>query len=243
MTSRTWVLLVSAACAARAQHLPLPPLPYEYDALEPHMDEATMRVHHLSHAQTYTDKLNAALGKLRADAETKWLAKLGIDELLGHLDQIPEGLRSAIRNAGGGYVNHDLFFASLSPNSGEDHEPTGGPLHEALVRDFGSVSEFKKQFTLAALELFGSGWTWLVLDPASGKLEIDSTANQDTPLMARERPLLGIDLWEHAYYLKHQSRRKDYIADFWRVVDWASLTTRYEAEVAAQASASAKAEL
>ena len=147
--------------AALAQNLPLPPLPYDYASLEPHIDEATMRVHHMSHHQTYTDKLNGALAKLRADPEQKWLAKLGVDALLKRLDDISdEGIRKTVRNAGGGYVNHDVFFHSMSPTGGGSLEGDG--LAGELVRTYGSVMRFKQAFTLAALEVFGSGWAWLV---------------------------------------------------------------------------------
>jgi len=229
-----------AVCGlARGQNLPLPPLPYEYAALEPHIDEATMRVHHLSHHQTYTDKLNGALTKLRADPEQKWLAKLGIDTLLTRLDEVTDlSIRKTLQNAGGGYVNHDLFFNSMSPDGGGTLEGEG--LAAELVKTFGSVKAFKTQFTLAALEVFGSGWAWLAYDSAAKLIKVTSTANQDTPAMkAGVVPLLGLDVWEHAYYLKHQSRRKDYVEAFWEVVNWKEAATRFEAAV----KPAAKAEL
>jgi len=215
--------------AALGQNLPLPPLPYDYVALEPHIDEATMRVHHLSHHQTYTDKLNGALSKLRADPEQKWLAKMGVDTLLQHLDDIgDESLRKTVRNAGGGYVNHDLFFRGMSPDGGGTLEGDG--LAAALVQTYGSVTRFKQVFALAALEVFGSGWAWLVYDTAEQGLRITATPNQDTPAMQRGVvPLLGLDVWEHAYYLKHQSRRKDYIEEFWNVINWHEVAKRLEA--------------
>tara|TARA_B110001452_G_scaffold222906_1_gene195944 strand:- start:281 stop:973 length:693 start_codon:yes stop_codon:yes gene_type:complete len=223
---------------ALGQNLPLPPLTYEYDALEPHIDKDTMRVHHLSHHQTYTDKLNGALGKLRADPEQKWLAKLGIDALLQRLPEVQdEGIRKTLRNAGGGYVNHHLFFAGMSPDGGGTLEGEG--FAAELLKSYGSVSNFKKSFSLAALEVFGSGWAWLV-HSANG-LSITSTQNQDTPAMeAGVTPLVGLDVWEHAYYLKHQSRRKDYIEAFFEVINWLEVSKRYEAAVK---GGSAKAEL
>ena len=193
--------------AALAQNLPLPPLPYEYASLEPHIDEATMRVHHMSHHQTYTDKLNGALAKLRADPDQKWLAKLGVDALLRKLGDISdEDIRKTVRNAGGGYVNHDVFFHSMSPTGGGTLEGDG--LAGELVRTYGSVTRFKQAFTLAALEVFGSGWAWLVYDVREKGLRITATSNQDTPAMQEGMvPLLALDVWEHAYYIKHQSRR------------------------------------
>jgi len=191
-----------------------------------------MRVHHLSHHQKYTDTLNGALRKLRDEASTKYLAKMGVDALLKHLEEVPEAVRKTIRNAGGGYVNHAFFFDCMSPNGGG--EPSGA-LSEALSGSFGGLSAFKQMFTLAALEVFGSGWAWLVYDEkaaaeggASSALRVTATSNQDTPLMQGGLvPLLGIDVWEHAYYLKHQSRRKDYIDDFWAVLNWPEVMERY----------------
>ena len=229
--------------AALAQNLPLPPLPYDYASLEPHIDEATMRVHHMSHHQTYTDKLNGALAKLRADPEQKWLAKLGVDALLKRLDDISdEGIRKTVHNAGGGYVNHDVFFHSMSPTGGGSLEGDG--LAGELVRTYGSVMRFKQAFTLAALEVFGSGWAWLVYDVREKGLRITSTSNQDTPAMQEGMvPLLALDVWEHAYYLKHQSRRKDYIEAFWEVVNWLEVATRLEAAVEQAAQLEDKPEL
>jgi len=233
------VALCFSLCAVGAQNLPLPPLPYDYNALEPHIDEATMRVHHMSHHQTYTDKLNGALATLRADPEQKHLAKMGIDKLLMHLPEVPESLRKTVRNAGGGYVNHDLFFHVMSPDGGG--EPSGA-LATALKQAFGSTAEFKRLFKLAALEVFGSGWAWLVFDSASTSLKVTGTPNQDTPAMeAGTTPILGLDVWEHAYYLKHQSRRANYIDAFWEVVNWVEVESRLEA--AAKAHKAAKAEL
>ncbi len=241
MSARLFVLAAFVELA-HSQNLPLPPLPYEYDALEPHIDTATMRVHHLKHHQTYTDKLNAALSKLRSDPEKKHLAKMGIDALLQHLDDVPEALRGAIRNAGGGYVNHDLFFNCMAPNGGGEPQDEG--LLAALKGAFGSLDAFKQSFTLAALEVFGSGWAWLAYDVAADALLITSTANQDTPAMqAGMLPILGLDVWEHAYYLKHQANRKAYIEAFWNVVNWPEVEQRYDAASDAAASAAGKAEL
>jgi Fe-Mn family superoxide dismutase len=229
MMLRTAALLLIAR--ASAQNLPLPPLPYDYNALEPHIDEATMRVHHLKHHQTYTDKLNAALGKLRADATNKHLAKMGVDTLLKHLDDVPEELRGAVRNAGGGFVNHAFFFRTLSPSGGGEPAESS-PLHVAIKRAFGTFDAFKRMFALAALEVFGSGWAWLVYDTASSSLKVSSTANQDTPAMKTGSvPLLGIDVWEHAYYLKHQSNRKAYVDEFWAVVSWPEVEDNLSAAV------------
>lgn len=197
-----------------------------------------MRVHHLKHHQTYTDKINGALAKLRPDPEHKYLAKLGIDTLLAHLDEVPEALRTVVRNAGGGYVNHDFFFRSMSPDGGG--EPTHTALEAAIKKDFGTVFHLKQMFSLAALEVFGSGWAWLVRESESGSLKITVTSNQDTPLMQTGRvPLLGLDVWEHAYYLKHQSNRKGYIEAFWEVVDWPEVGKRLDAA----AEAASKTEL
>ena len=173
--------MLATVLLATAQNLPLPPLPYDYNALEPTIDEETMRLHHLSHHKAYTDKLNGALAKLRADPEQKHLAKMGIDSLLQHLTDVPAPLRNTVRNAGGGYVNHDFFFKSMSPNGGGDD--LEGPLADGLNGAFGNVARFKQDFALAALEVFGSGWAWLVWDSANAALKVTSTANQDTPAM------------------------------------------------------------
>ena len=223
---------------ALAQNLPLPPLPYDYAALEPHIDESTMREHHLKHHQKYTDSLNGALAKLRADAATKHLAKMGVDTLLQHLAEIPdEATRRTVQNAGGGYVNHDFFFRSMAPDGGG--EPQSERLSAALVASFGGSEAFRRIFTVAALEVFGSGWAWLVYDTSAKALSVTSSANQDTPLMEPGKlPLLGIDVWEHAYYLKHQSKRAGYVADFFKVVDWSEVARRLDA-----ATGGAKSEL
>jgi len=218
--------MLAIALAAAAQNLPLPPLPYDYDALEPHIDTATMKTHHLKHHQTYTDKINGALTTLRAEPTLKYLAKMGIDSLLQHLDEVPESSRKTVRNAGGGYVNHELFFSCLSPNGGG--EPEDPALIAAMVKAFGTVDSFKQLFSLAALELFGSGWAWLVYNAQKQALVISSTPNQDTPAMeAGMIPILGLDVWEHAYYLKHQAARKNYVDDFWKVVSWKEVSRRF----------------
>lgn len=184
-----------------------------------------MRVHHLGHHQTYTDKLNGALKKLREDPATKRLAKMGIDTLLQHLDEVPEALRKTVRNSGGGYVNHAAFFDGMSPNGGGEPE---GELGDALRKSFGSFTSFQQMFKLTALETFGSGWAWLVYDVASKSLKVSSSANQDTPAMQPGViPLLGCDVWEHAYYLKHQSKRAAYVDDFFNVVNWPEVMERY----------------
>jgi Fe-Mn family superoxide dismutase len=220
-------MLSLLAVTLLAQNLPLPPLPYDYEALEPHIDAATMRVHHLKHHQTYTDKINGALTKLRSDPQQKHLAKLGVDKLLQHLGEIEDKkVRRIVQNAGGGYVNHDFFFRCMAPDGGG--EPSDA-LGQALAGAFGSVDIFKQLFMAAALEVFGSGWAWLVFDTAKSALSITSTANQDTPAMeAGMVPLLGLDVWEHAYYLKHQSNRKGYVESFFEVVSWAEVARRLD---------------
>jgi len=212
--------------AALGQNLPLPPMPYEYNALEPHIDEATMKVHHLKHHQTYTDKLNGALAEMRASETLKYLAKMGVDTLLQHLEEVPDGkLRNTVRNAGGGYVNHEVFFRTMSPNGGGEPE---GLLLDGLKKAFGTFAAFKQMFTLAALEVFGSGWAWLYYDEKLSSLAVTSTPNQDTPAMEEGVvSLLGIDVWEHAYYLKHQSNRKAYIDAWFNVVNWAEVLDTY----------------
>jgi Fe-Mn family superoxide dismutase len=189
----------------------VPPLPYEYNALEPHIDEATMRLHHDKHHQAYVDKVNAAL-------EGTELAGSPIEEVLKNLDAVPEGKRTAVRNNGGGHYNHSLFWEWLSPDGGG--EP-GGALGDAIASAFGSFDDFKSKLKDAGVNQFGSGWAWLVQD-GSG-LAVVSTPNQDTPLSQGKTPLLGVDVWEHAYYLKYQNRRPDYIDAWWNVVNWAKV--------------------
>lgn len=187
----------------------LPKLKYSYDALEPYIDAQTMELHHTKHHQTYTDKLNAAL-EGHANLQAK-----DIRELLTNLDELPEDIRSAVRNNGGGYLNHWVFWEIMSPDGGGEPE---GKLAEKIREDFGSFEDFKKKMTDAAITRFGSGWAWLVLD--NGKLDVVSTPNQDNPISEGKEPLLGIDVWEHAYYLKYQNRRPDYLEAWWNVVNW-----------------------
>ncbi|HEX9817481.1 MAG TPA: superoxide dismutase [Patescibacteria group bacterium] len=196
----------------------LPKLPYEYSALEPHIDARTMEIHHTKHHQAYLDKLNEALGKVPE------LVDLPIEELLGKLDQVDdEMIKMALRNHGGGHANHSLFWQILSPEGGE---PTGALL-EAITADLGGLAKFKEDFATAATSRFGSGWAWLVV--AGGQLKVLSTANQDSPLMDGQTPILGLDVWEHAYYLTYQNRRPDYITAFWDVVNWAKVSELYSA--------------
>ncbi|WP_040228801.1 superoxide dismutase SodA [Bhargavaea cecembensis] len=194
----------------------LPELPYAYDALEPHIDKETMEIHHTKHHNTYVTNLNAAV-------EGTDLADKSIEEVLRNFDSVPEDKKTAVRNNGGGHANHSLFWVLLSPNGGG--EPTGA-LAEAINKKFGSFEKFKEEFETAAKGRFGSGWAWLVIN--NGELEITSTANQDSPLMEGKTPILGLDVWEHAYYLKYQNRRPEYAAAFWNVVNWDEVAKRYE---------------
>ncbi|GEN46534.1 superoxide dismutase [Alkalibacillus haloalkaliphilus] len=195
----------------------LPELPYAYDALEPHIDQETMNIHHTKHHNTYVTKLNAAL-EGHADLQDK-----SLEELLQNLDSLPSDIQTAVRNNGGGHANHTLFWTILSPNGGG--EPTG-ELAEKIKEAFGSFDQFKEDFAAAGAGRFGSGWAWLVVK--NGNVEITSTPNQDTPVMEGVTPILGLDVWEHAYYLKYQNRRPDYINAFWNVVNWDEVSKRYE---------------
>ena len=195
----------------------VPPLPYDYNALEPHIDEATMRVHHDKHHQAYVDKVNAAL------EGTEWADK-PIEDVIANLSQIPDDKRTAVRNNGGGHYNHSLFWEWMSPDGGG--EPSGD-LASAIESSFGSFSDFQGKFKDAGVNQFGSGWSWLVHD-GSG-LAVVSTANQDNPLSDGKTPLLGVDVWEHAYYLKYQNKRPDYIDAWFDVVDWDKVGERYDA--------------
>ncbi|MGU5694699.1 superoxide dismutase [Aeromonas veronii] len=197
----------------------LPALNYAYDALEPHIDALTMEIHHSRHHQTYINNLNAALEGAPA------LAALPVEDLLRRFDTLPATLQGAVRNHGGGHANHSLFWLVMSPQGGG--EP-GGELALAIERELGGFDAFKQAFTQAALSRFGSGWAWLVVDKA-GRLQVESSANQDSPLMHGHTPILGLDVWEHAYYLKYQNKRPDYIAAFYQVVDWAEVARRYQA--------------
>jgi Fe-Mn family superoxide dismutase len=194
----------------------LPPLPYDYAALEPHIDEQTMRIHHDKHHATYVTNLNAALEKA-PDLQDK-----SIEELLGDINSVPEDIRTAVRNNGGGHANHTLFWEIMGPNGGG--EPTGA-IGEAITSTFGSYDSFKEQFAKAATTRFGSGWAWLVSN--NGTLTITSYPNQDSPLMEGQVPLLGLDVWEHAYYLKYQNRRPEYIAAFWNAINWDAVNERF----------------
>jgi len=195
----------------------VPPLPYDYAALEPHIDEATMRVHHDKHHQAYVDKVNAAL------EGTEWADK-PIEEVVANLSQIPEDKRNAVRNNGGGHYNHSLFWEWLSPDGGGEPD---GALADAISEAFGSFADFQGKLKDAGVNQFGSGWTWLVHD-GSG-LAVTSTANQDNPITDGKTPLLGIDVWEHAYYLQYQNRRPDYLDAVWNVVSWAKVAEGYAA--------------
>ena len=196
----------------------LPKLDYPYDALEPYIDARTMEIHHSKHHAGYVSKTNAAL-ESHPD-----LAGKGIDELLSDLNALPEDLRTAIRNNGGGHSNHSLFWKVMAPGAGGEPE---GALSEAIAAKFGSFDSFKSEFSKAAATRFGSGWAWLVTD-ASGGLKVLSTANQDSPLSDGMTPVLGLDVWEHAYYLKYQNRRPDYIEAWWNVVNWEEVAKRFE---------------
>ena len=197
----------------------MPRLPYEYDALEPFIDAKTMEVHYTKHHQTYVNKLNEALEKAPEIADRP------LDELLRHLDEVPEAVRAAVRNHGGGHLNHSFFWTIMKPPAG-DVAP-GGKVAEAIDASFGGLAPFKDAFSAAAAGVFGSGWAWLVID-ASGRLAVTSTPNQDNPIMRGERPILGLDVWEHAYYLKHQSDRAGYIKDWWSVVNWQAVDEAFK---------------
>lgn len=199
----------------------LPALPYAFDALEPHIDAKTMEIHYSKHHQTYVDKLNAALDKHPA------LHEKTVEELVADLEMVPEDIRSAVRNHGGGHLNHSMFWQLLAPNAGG--QPTGALL-EAINKKFGSFDAFTTQFSDAAANRFGSGWAWLVLD--GKELAIVSTANQDNPITDGKTPILGLDVWEHAYYLKYQNKRPDYIKAFWSLVNWNEVANRYTQSVA-----------
>ena len=196
----------------------LPNLPYKVDALEPHIDAKTMEIHHGKHHAGYVSKLNAALEKHAA------LQKKSVEDLLGGIATVPEAIRTAVRNNGGGHANHSLFWTIMSPKGGGD---PSGPLAAAITKAFGDLATFKQQFSDAAGTRFGSGWAWLVVH--GKKLAVESTPNQDSPLMEGKTPILGLDVWEHAYYLKYQNRRPDYVAAWWNVVNWDEVATRFAA--------------
>jgi len=194
----------------------LPELPYAYDALEPHIDKETMNIHHTKHHNTYVTNVNNAL-----EGHDDLAAK-SVEELISDLNAVPENIRTAVRNNGGGHANHTFFWNILSPNGGGN--PTGA-LAEAIDKKFGSFDAFKEEFAKAAATRFGSGWAWLVSN--NGELEIMSTPNQDSPLMEGKTPILGLDVWEHAYYLNYQNRRPDYVSAFWNVVNWDEVSKNF----------------
>jgi Fe-Mn family superoxide dismutase len=195
----------------------LPDLPYAFDALEPHIDAQTMEIHHGKHHAAYVANLNKALESEPA------LQSKSLEDLLREIEQVPESIRKAVRNHGGGHANHSLFWQIMSTNGGG--EPAGR-LAQAISQDLGGFSAFKETFSAAAAGQFGSGWAWLVL--ADGKLEVFARPNQDSPLMEGKKPILGIDVWEHAYYLRYQNRRPDYIKAWWNVIDWTAVGQRFE---------------
>jgi superoxide dismutase, Fe-Mn family len=195
----------------------VPPLPYDYNALEPHIDEQTMRLHHDKHHQAYVDKANGALEGTEHESKP-------IEQVIANLDSLPDDKRGVVRNNGGGHLNHSMFWESMSPNGGGAPD---GDLGSAIDSAFGSFDAFKEQFEAAGVGQFGSGWAWLVLD--GGELKVTSTPNQDNPISAGQTPLLGNDVWEHAYYLKYQNKRPDYLKAWWNTVDWSKVAERYSA--------------
>ena len=194
----------------------LPPLPYDYSALEPHIDARTMEIHHTKHHQTYITKVNGAI-------EGTEFEKKSVEDLISNLNAVPEKIRGVVRNNGGGHANHTLFWTVLAKNAGGS---PSGAIADAIDATFGSFDQFKEQFSNAAVNRFGSGWAWLSVE--GGKLIVESTANQDSPLMEGRIPILGLDVWEHAYYLKYQNKRPDYVAAFWNVVNWKEVARRLE---------------
>jgi Fe-Mn family superoxide dismutase len=194
----------------------LPPLPYDYNALEPHIDEQTMRIHHDKHHAAYVTNLNAALEK-HPELQSK-----SIDDLLKGINSIPEEIRTAVRNNGGGHANHTMFWEIMGPNGGG---APAGAIGDAIASTFGSFDAFKEQMNKAGATRFGSGWAWLV--ESGGKLVVESSANQDSPIMEGKKPIIGIDVWEHAYYLKYQNKRPDYLAAWWNVINWDAVNKRF----------------
>jgi Fe-Mn family superoxide dismutase len=220
----TLTLLAAAAVTSPAQSadtptgpFKLPELPYAYDALEPHIDAETMEIHHNKHHAAYVNNANKAL------AGHPDLAKMSVWDLIAHLDEVPDEIRTALRNNAGGHANHSLFWLMMKPQGGG---LPSGELAKAIDDTFGSFDEFRKKFTEAAMKVFGSGWAWLSLTP-DGEMVIETTPNQDSPIMSGGQPLLGLDVWEHAYYLKNQNRRTDYITAWWNVVNWDYVSKRY----------------
>lgn len=206
----------------------LPPLPYAYDALEPHFDARTMEIHHTKHHQTYITNVNNALAEAN-------VAEVPVEELIADIGALPQQIQNVVRNNGGGHANHALFWTVLSPDGGEP----SGKLKQAIEDDLGGYDRFKDAFTKAAQTRFGSGWAWLTLGK-DGKLLVESSANQDSPLMGQfagmsgGTPILGLDVWEHAYYLQYQNKRPDYIAAFFNIINWAEVERRYEAALGSQ---------
>ncbi|MEX2571907.1 MAG: superoxide dismutase [Gemmatimonadota bacterium] len=196
----------------------LPDLPYAYNALEPHIDARTMEIHHQKHHGAYVSKLNDAISK-----HSEWQGK-SLEEILGNIQRVPEDIRTAVRNNGGGHANHSLFWQIMGPNAGG--EPTGA-IGDAIRSAFGDFASFRDKFAAAAAGRFGSGWAWLVLG-GSGGVEIIDLPNQDSPLMEGRRPVLGLDVWEHAYYLNYQNRRPDYVKAWWNVVNWSAVDQRFQ---------------
>jgi len=197
----------------------LPALPYANNALEPHIDETTMMIHHDRHHNAYVTNLNAAL------ESAPELQSKSVEDLIADLNSVPEAIRTAVRNNGGGHANHSLFWETIGPNAGG--APTG-KLADAIASELGGFDKFKEDFAKAAATRFGSGWAWLAVGQ-DGKLKVYSLPNQDSPIMEGDTPILGLDVWEHAYYLNYQNKRPDYIAAFWNVVNWAAVGQRYEA--------------
>ena len=195
----------------------LPPLPYAHDALEPHIDKMTMEIHHGKHHAAYVNNLNAALEKHQA------LQGKSVDDLIKNLNAVPDDVRTAVRNNGGGHANHTMFWQIMAPNAGG--APTGA-IADAINGSFGGFDAFKEQMNKGGVGRFGSGWVWVI--EAGGKLVIESTANQDSPIMEGKKPIFGIDVWEHAYYLKYQNRRPDYLSAWWNVVNWAEINKRLQ---------------
>jgi Fe-Mn family superoxide dismutase len=195
----------------------VPPLPYDYTALEPHIDEQTMRIHHDKHHAAYVTNLNAALDKHPE------LRQKSVEDLLKSINSVPEDIKAAVRNNGGGHANHTMFWEIMGPGGGG---APSGALGDAINSSFGDFETFKKQVNDAGVKRFGSGWAWLI--DAGGKLVIESTANQDSPIMEGKKAILGVDVWEHAYYLKYQNRRPDYLAAWWNVVNWNAVAKRFK---------------
>jgi Fe-Mn family superoxide dismutase len=199
----------------------LPGLSYAYDALEPHIDARTMEIHHTKHHQAYITNVNKAI------AGTEW-EKLTVEDLVAAIHRVPEQIRTAVRNHGGGHANHSLFWTVIGPNGGGEPK---GTLAQAIERDLGGFEKFRTSFTAAAMGRFGSGWAWLSVDP-NKRLVVEDTPNQNSPLMHGNIPILGIDVWEHAYYLKYQNRRNEYVEAFYNVINWGEVLRRYEAALA-----------